>query len=125
MPAAQPSWNGPLGSRARVCASCWWPRETWRRSSDPEGLTALGFVGISDPLRPGAAAAVRRCREAGVRVVMLTGDHPATAKAIARNAGLPTGDSRVLTGEEVAELDEADLAGRLECATVIARTTPL
>ncbi|HEY3947283.1 MAG TPA: HAD-IC family P-type ATPase [Solirubrobacteraceae bacterium] len=92
---------------------------------DPQGLTALGFVGISDPLRPGAAAAVRRCREAGVQVVMLTGDHPATAKAIARNAGLPTGDSRMLTGEEVAELDEADLAGRLECATVIARTTPL
>ena len=92
---------------------------------DPQGLTALGFVGISDPLRPGAAAAVRRCREAGVRVVMLTGDHPATAKAIARNAGLPTSDSRMLTGEDVAELDEADLAGRLECATVIARTTPL
>lgn len=56
---------------------------------------------------------------------MLTGDHPATAKAIARNARLPAGDSRVLTSEEVAELDEADLAGRLECATVIARTTPL
>ena len=92
---------------------------------DPQGLTALGFVGISDPLRPGAAAAVRRCRVAGVRVVMLTGDHPATAKAIARQAGLPTGDSRMLTGEEVAELDEADLAGRLERATVIARTTPL
>lgn len=92
---------------------------------DPQGLTALGFVGISDPLRPGASAAVRRCREAGVRVVMLTGDHPATASAIARKAGLPTGGSRMLTGDEITELDEADLAGRLERATVIARTTPL
>jgi calcium-translocating P-type ATPase len=92
---------------------------------DPQGLTALGFVGISDPLRPGAAAAVDRCREAGVRVIMLTGDHPATAKAIAAKAGLPTDNSRLLTGEDVSELDDSDLSGRLELATVIARTTPL
>jgi cation-transporting P-type ATPase I len=92
---------------------------------DPQNLTALGFVGISDPLRPGAAAAVRRCREAGVRVVMLTGDHPATAKAIADKAGLPTDHSRMLTGDEIAELDDANVAGQLEHATVIARTTPL
>jgi magnesium-transporting ATPase (P-type) len=92
---------------------------------DPQGLTALGFVGISDPMRPGAAAAVRRCREAGVRVVMLTGDHPATAKAIAGKAGLPTDDARMLTGEEVSDLGEVTLAPRLERAAVIARTTPL
>ncbi|MGN6167818.1 MAG: HAD-IC family P-type ATPase [Solirubrobacteraceae bacterium] len=92
---------------------------------DPQGLTALGFVGISDPLRPGATAAVQRCREAGVRVVMLTGDHPETARAIAEKAGLPTGDSRMLTGEEITQLDDAHLAGRLERATVIARSTPL
>jgi calcium-translocating P-type ATPase len=92
---------------------------------DPQELTALGFVGISDPLRPGAAAAVRRCRAAGVRVVMLTGDHPATAKAIARDAGLPAEDERVLTGDEVTGLDDETLGERLERATIIARTTPL
>jgi calcium-translocating P-type ATPase len=93
---------------------------------DPRGLTALGFVGISDPLRPGAADAVRRCGDAGVRVVMLTGDHPATAKAIARAAGLAADDDeRILTGDEVASLDDEALAGRLETATIIARTTPL
>jgi magnesium-transporting ATPase (P-type) len=92
---------------------------------DPEALIALGFVGISDPLRPGAADAVRRCREAGVRVVMLTGDHPATAKAIARKAGLPGEDERMLTGEEVEGLDDDTLAHRLEWATIIARSTPL
>jgi len=92
---------------------------------DPRGLTALGFVGISDPLRPGAAAAVARCRAAGVRVVMLTGDHPATARAIAREAGLPVGDEEMLTGEDVEGLDDETLAARLERATVIARTTPL
>jgi magnesium-transporting ATPase (P-type) len=92
---------------------------------DPQALTALGFVGISDPLRPGAARAVRRCREAGVRVVMLTGDHPATAKAIGRRAGLPAANERVLTGEEVEGLDDDTLALRLERATIIARSTPL
>jgi cation-transporting P-type ATPase I len=92
---------------------------------DPYGLTALGFIGISDPLRPGAAEAVARCRDAGVRVVMLTGDHPATAKAIARDAGLPTDERRMLTGEEVEGLDDESLGERLEHATVIARTMPL
>jgi cation-transporting P-type ATPase I len=92
---------------------------------DPRGLTALGFVGISDPLRPGAAEAVARCREAGVRVVMLTGDHPSTATAIAREAGLPTEDSRILSGDEVDALDDETLTERLEHATVIARTMPL
>jgi magnesium-transporting ATPase (P-type) len=93
--------------------------------ADPGGLTALGFVGISDPLRAGVADAVRRCRDAGVRVVMLTGDHPATAKAIARAAGLPAEDERMLTGEEVIGLDDETLAERLDRATIIARTTPL
>ena len=92
---------------------------------DPAGLTALGFVGISDPLRSGAATAVARCREAGVRVVMLTGDHPATAKAIAREAGLPAEEERLLTGEDVEGLDDDTLGQRLERATVIARTMPL
>ena len=57
-------------------------------AEDPQGLTALGFVGISDPLKPSVQEAVRRCQAAGIRVVMLTGDHPATARAIAGEAGL-------------------------------------
>ena len=92
---------------------------------DPQGIRVLGFVGISDPLRPTVPAAVRRCHEAGVRVVMITGDHPATARAIAREAGLPVGDDNMLTGTELAELDNEELDRRLEQATVIARATPL
>jgi len=90
---------------------------------DPRGLVALGFLGISDPLRPGVPAAVRRCTAAGVRVIMLTGDHPATARAIAREAGLPGDD--VLTGTELAELPDHELDQRLERTAVIARATPL
>jgi len=91
---------------------------------DPRGLVALGFLGISDPLRPAVPEAVRRCREAGVRVVMLTGDHPATAAAVAREAGL-SGDGGILTGAEMGGLDDRELDRRLERATVIARVTPL
>jgi calcium-translocating P-type ATPase len=92
---------------------------------DPQGLRALGFVGISDPLRPTVPAAVRRCHEAGVRVLMITGDHPATARAIAREAGLLDGAGDILTGTDLADLDGDALGRRLERATVIARATPL
>ena len=92
---------------------------------DPRDLTALGFIGISDPLRPTAHAAVRKCREAGIRVIMLTGDHPATARAIAHEAGLLDGGHEVLTGGEIAELHNGELDAWLERAAVIARATPL
>ncbi|MGZ3603165.1 MAG: HAD-IC family P-type ATPase, partial [Ktedonobacterales bacterium] len=71
---------------------------------------------------------VRRCREAGVRVIMLTGDHPSTARSIAREAGLLDGvadDGSLLTGTEIAELHNGDLDTALERAVVIARATPL
>ena len=92
---------------------------------EPRGLIALGFLGISDPIRPGVPAAVRRCHEAGVRVIMLTGDHPATARAIAHEAGLPGDGYDVLTGVELAELPDDELDRRLERTAVIARATPL
>jgi cation-transporting ATPase I len=94
-------------------------------ADDPRGLLALGFLGISDPLRPGVAAAVRRCQEAGVHVIMITGDHPATARAIAREAGLLGVDGEVLTGADIAELQNAELDRRLERASVVARATPV
>jgi calcium-translocating P-type ATPase len=93
---------------------------------DPRGLTALGFVGISDPLRPAVRAAVRRCHEAGVHVIMLTGDHPATARAIAREAGLIDGArDEVLTATDLTELNDGELDRALERAAVVARATPL
>ncbi|MBV8999304.1 MAG: cation-transporting P-type ATPase, partial [Solirubrobacterales bacterium] len=95
-------------------------------AEDPDGLIALGYLGISDPLRPGVPDAVARCQAAGVRVIMLTGDHPATASAVAGEAGLSvnSGDA-ILTGAELAALDDRELDRRLERAHVIARVTPL
>jgi len=93
--------------------------------SDPQSLTALGFIGISDPLRSTVRAAVRTCTDAGIRVLMLTGDHPATARAIAREAGLLAGGYEVITGEEIAALHNGELDDRLERTAVIARAAPL
>ncbi len=92
---------------------------------NPQELTALGFVGINDPLRPTVREAVRRCREAGVRVMMITGDHPETARAIAQEAGLLKGKGEVLNAVEIAELQNGDLDRRLKHAAVVARATPL
>jgi cation-transporting P-type ATPase I len=92
---------------------------------DPHRLTALGFVGISDPLRPGVEDAVRRCRQAGVRVVLLTGDHLATARTIAAEAGLASSDADVLGGDGLSAVDDDELGERLEGISVVARITPL
>jgi magnesium-transporting ATPase (P-type) len=93
---------------------------------DPQGLTAVGFVGITDPLRTTVPQAVRRCQEAGIRVLMLTGDHPATARAIAREAGLLVrGRREVVRAAELTGLPFAELDRRLEGVAGIARATPL
>jgi Ca2+-transporting ATPase len=82
----------------------------------------LGLVGLADPLRPSVRAAVDDCRAAGIRVVMITGDYPATARAIARQAGLDAED--LVTGEELARMTEPELAQRVRTATVFARIMP-
>jgi Ca2+-transporting ATPase len=82
----------------------------------------IGLVGLADPLRDDTAATIATCHEAGVRVIMITGDHALTARAIARAAGLRGDD--VITGPEIDALDDAALATRLERAEVIARTAP-
>ena len=82
----------------------------------------VGLIGLADPLRAEVPGAVAECREAGIRVVMITGDHPRTARAIARGAGL---DSReVLTGAELSGLEAAELAARVAAVDVFARVSP-
>ena len=90
------------------------------------GLEPLGFVGLADPLRFGAVEAVRQCREAGIEVRMITGDHPATALSIARQLGLQAQEANVLTGSEMADLahDNETLQRRIADATVFARIEP-
>ncbi|MDO9500044.1 HAD-IC family P-type ATPase [Falsiroseomonas sp.] len=87
------------------------------------GPRLLGLIGFIDPPRPEAMAAVRDARAAGIRVVMITGDHAATAREIARQLGLDDAPE-VLTGAEVEALDEAALRRAVGHVTVFARTTP-
>jgi Ca2+-transporting ATPase len=82
----------------------------------------LGLVGLADPLKAHVPAAVRECRGAGIRVVMITGDFPATARAIAGQAGIDNTD--VVSGAEIDALDDAALAERMRRATVFARVRP-
>ena len=82
----------------------------------------VGLIGLADPLRASVPAAVAECRSVGIRVVMITGDYAATARAIATQAGIRDGD--VLTGAELAALDDAALAERLKSVTVFARIMP-
>ena len=82
----------------------------------------VGLLGLADPLRDEIPQAVRECHEAGIRVVMITGDYPVTARAIARQAGLDAQD--VLTGDEMDSLEDAELQQRLRTAGICARITP-
>jgi len=82
----------------------------------------LGLIGFADPLRESAPAAIRECRSAGIRVLMITGDYPATATAIARQAGIEDGET--CSGDELRALDDAALAERVRGTSVFARISP-
>ncbi len=89
-------------------------------AGEPEaGFAFAGLLVFADPLRPGVPEAVRACAEAGIRVLMVTGDHPGTARAIAREAGLGDGDPRVATMAGLGPGDEA-----LDEVDVVARAVP-
>jgi Ca2+-transporting ATPase len=94
----------------------------WPVSQREFAFQFLGLVGLADPLRQGVPDAVHECRSAGIRVVMITGDYPATARAIARQAGFDAED--IVTGDELERLSEAQLAFRVRRATVFARIMP-
>ncbi len=85
-------------------------------------FTFLGLVGLADPLRLSVPAAVNECRSAGIKVIMITGDYPATAKAIAHQAGITVGD--VVAGTELETMSDTALAERVRTATVFARVMP-
>ncbi|MEW1836797.1 cation-transporting P-type ATPase [Nonomuraea angiospora] len=88
-----------------------------------ESLCFLGFLGLADPVRPTAKSSVEDLARAGVRVAMLTGDHPSTAEAIAAEIGALNG-LRVMTGPELEQLDDDALAEALPKVAVFARVTP-
>jgi P-type Ca2+ transporter type 2C len=93
--------------------------------ASPEALRweFLGFIGLEDPVRPGVAQAIEECGAAGIRVVMLTGDYPATALHVAHEIGL-TANGRILTGRDLDRMDQDELLSRASSVNVFARVFP-
>ena len=83
----------------------------------------LGLIGLNDPVRPGVAEAVKECYSAGVRVLMITGDHPATARRVAVRIGLQNAE-RCITGQELEALSDSELQERIGTVNVFARMVP-
>ena len=98
------------------------PEHQWPAQQHDIEFSFVGLLGLHDPLRPDVAEAIAQCRAAGIRVVMITGDHARTAQAIARELGLPS--DQVLTGSELNELSDEALRARLRDVQVFARIVP-
>ena len=96
--------------------------QSWPEIQHDFNFEFLGLVALADPLRPEVPASIAECHRAGIRVVMITGDYPRTAKAIAEEAGIDS--AQVLTGAEVAGMDISALQKAIGTVTVFARVTP-
>ena len=113
------------GQRVLAIATCGLPQDRKHLdAADLEGrLTLVGLVGLIDPPRPEAIEAVAECRSAGIRVKMITGDHSATARAIGAQIGLENA-TRVLTGSDIARMDDVELSEAAAAHDIFARTSP-
>ncbi len=116
---------GPDGD-AEAASEAWAQDDSWADGDrDPErDLVYLGLVGIVDPPRPEAAPAVRQAQGAGIRVLMITGDHPRTARRVAADLGLADPADPVLRGQDIDRLDDDDLRERVRRVNVFARVAP-
>ncbi|HEY8327049.1 MAG TPA: cation-translocating P-type ATPase [Rhodanobacter sp.] len=111
------------GMRVLAVASATWEGTRWPADQQGFDFRLLGLVALADPLRDNVPKAVEECRRAGIRVLMITGDHPGTARAIARQAGIDD-EAGLLRGDEVAVLDDAALRREVAATTVFARVAP-
>ncbi|HEY0848090.1 MAG TPA: cation-translocating P-type ATPase [Noviherbaspirillum sp.] len=96
--------------------------QVWPHRPNGFRFSWLGLVALADPLRPEVPAAIAQCREAGIRVVMITGDYPATARTIARDAGLPW--ERIVTGDTLRAAGDTEWKEIVRSAHVFARVRP-
>jgi Ca2+-transporting ATPase len=111
------------GLRVLAVARAEYTGAQWPASPHSFDFKFLGLVGLADPLRAGVQQAIQECKNAGIRVVMVTGDHPVTASAIASQAGL-LNHGNVATGAELAALDDVELLEKIQNCAVFARVQP-
>ncbi|MDP2324889.1 MAG: HAD-IC family P-type ATPase, partial [Gammaproteobacteria bacterium] len=114
------------GLRVLAVGSREWPEmpRDLRPEAIEQNLDFVGFLGLLDPPRPEAAAAIATCLRAGIVPVMITGDHPTTAQAIANRLGLQATEIPVLTGAGIDRLSDAEFGKRVAATRVFARVTP-
>lgn len=89
-----------------------------------QDLTLVGFIALKDPLRPEAKETAEICRQAGLRLVIITGDHPLTARAIAREIGIKEAAREIITGEQLEKISEEKLRKMVKAVTIYARVSP-
>ncbi|MCP4605272.1 MAG: HAD-IC family P-type ATPase [Proteobacteria bacterium] len=94
------------------------------RSEDPLGLTFVGLQGMLDPPRSEVIDAVAACHQAGIRVIMVTGDHPVTASIIAQKVGLTSGEVETCSGPEIEVMSDDELGQTLDRVSICARVSP-
>jgi Ca2+-transporting ATPase len=129
-PVEREAWQARLTRLAETghkVVACAWRRldeRAWAGDEPVAGYAMAGLVAFEDPVRDGVARAIGACRRAGIHVVMVTGDHPATASAVAREIGLGGGAPRVVSGEALESLAGRGEARSLGEVDVIARATP-
>ena len=121
--------NAEMSSNAlRVLAVAYKKIDEMPKTLNPEkiesDLVFMGLVGMIDPPRPRAKAAVATCREAGIKPIMITGDHVITASAIAKQLGILKNGDRAITGAELDEMSDEELDCQLEEISVYARVSP-
>ena len=112
------------GRRVLAVARGSFSGQDWPAEEHDFDFEFVGLLGLADPVRSEVPTAVAECRAAGIRVVMITGDYPATARAIAQQAGLAVRDGDVLTGDEIAALGDEELRKRVASVSVCARIAP-
>jgi Ca2+-transporting ATPase len=96
---------------------------SWPASQHDFDFKFLGLIGLSDPVRPAVRAALKACNQAGIKVVMITGDYPSTAQAIARKIGLDSGNE-ILVGADIERMPEGELRRRIGVTHIFARVLP-
>ncbi|HNT98040.1 MAG TPA: HAD-IC family P-type ATPase, partial [Elusimicrobiales bacterium] len=112
------------GMRVLMTAQKALPAGAELRREDLKGLEFTGLQGMIDPARPEAVEAIAGCRKAGIRAVMITGDHAVTARAIGRELGIGGEDPRVVTGRELSTMTDEDLYGTVKDVSIYARVAP-
>jgi Ca2+-transporting ATPase len=112
------------GLRVLAVAQGRYEGRQWPAAEHDFDFEFVGLLGLADPLRPQVPAAIAECRAAGIRVVMITGDYPLTARAVARQAGLAAGAGELLSGDELDALGDDALGRRMATVSVCARIAP-